>query len=230
MVHFPALLRALPKFDGPFDAFKLAAANCDVLFASYPAGTTIPPHQHDTENVGVITEGELILTLGGKESRYGPGQWYHVPARAVHAARFDRATSEIEFWFHAAANTVGSPRLDRIAPVFRVTDLNRSLSFYRDRLGFELEFCYEDFYASVRRDGCHLHIQCAPRAPRDQVEFERKEHLDACIMVRDAEALSRSFAAAGVAFSVPLRQMPYGTEFYVRDPDGYILGFVQPAE
>jgi hypothetical protein len=24
--------------------------------------------------------------------------------------------------------------------------------------------------------------------------------------------------------------MPYGTEFYVRDPDGYILGFVQPAE
>jgi hypothetical protein len=22
----------------------------------------------------------------------------------------------------------------------------------------------------------------------------------------------------------------YGREFYVRDPDGYILGFVQPAE
>ena len=24
--------------------------------------------------------------------------------------------------------------------------------------------------------------------------------------------------------------MPYGTEFYVRDPDGYILGFVQPKD
>jgi len=28
---------------------------------------------------------------------------------------------------------------------------------------------------------------------------------------------------------VALRRMPYGTEFYVRDPDGYVLGFVQPA-
>ena len=100
MAHFPALLRALPKFAGPFDAFKLDAKDCDVLFASYPAGTSIPPHQHDTENVGVITQGELILTLDGKESRYAPGDWYHVPALAVHAARFDRETSEIEFWFH----------------------------------------------------------------------------------------------------------------------------------
>jgi len=24
--------------------------------------------------------------------------------------------------------------------------------------------------------------------------------------------------------------MPYGREFYVRDPDGYILGFIQSAE
>lgn len=103
MAHFPPLLRRLPKFDGPFDAYRLAAKDCDVLFASYPAGTAIPPHQHDTENVGVITAGELILTLAGKESRYGPGQWYHVPARAVHAARFEKATSEIEFWFHQDA-------------------------------------------------------------------------------------------------------------------------------
>ena len=99
MPHFPPLVRELPKFDGPFDAFKLEARSCDVLFASYPAGTSIAPHRHETENVGVITQGELILTLDGKESRYRPGQWYHVPARAVHAARFELETSEIEFWF-----------------------------------------------------------------------------------------------------------------------------------
>jgi hypothetical protein len=29
---------------------------------------------------------------------------------------------------------------------------------------------------------------------------------------------------------VPLRRMPYGVELYVRDPDGYVLGFVEPAE
>jgi quercetin dioxygenase-like cupin family protein len=100
MAHFPELLRDLPPFDGPFDAFKLEAKNCDVLFASYPGGTVIPPHSHDTENVGVITQGELILTLDGKETRHRAGDWYHVPAKAIHAARFDVETSEIEFWFH----------------------------------------------------------------------------------------------------------------------------------
>ena len=100
MAHFPAILRNLPKFGGPFDALKLEAEGCDVLFASYPAGTSIPPHHHETENVGVITQGGLILTLNGEELRFGPGQWYHVPARAVHSARFENETSEIEFWFY----------------------------------------------------------------------------------------------------------------------------------
>ena len=97
MAHFPKLLRELPPFEGPFDAFKLEAKNCDVLFASYPK-----PHSHDTENVGVITQGELILTMDGKETRYRAGDWYHVPAKALHAARFDVETSEIEFWFRRA--------------------------------------------------------------------------------------------------------------------------------
>ncbi|MBA3253077.1 MAG: cupin domain-containing protein [Pseudomonadota bacterium] len=102
-LHFPPEILALPKFGGPFDAFKLEAGVCDVLFASYPAGTLIPPHQHDTANVGVITHGELLLTVDGAEKRYGPGDWYHVPARAEHSARFEHETSEIEFWFHSGS-------------------------------------------------------------------------------------------------------------------------------
>ena len=117
-----------------------------------------------------------------------------------------------------------------IAPVFRVVDLARSINFYREQLGFELDFAYEDFYASVHRDGCYIHLNCAPPTPRDQTAFERAEHLDACAIVSSAETLAEEFAEAGAAFSVPVREMPYGTEFYVRDPDGYIIGFIQPAE
>ena len=101
MVHFPKQLQSLQKFDGPFDAFKLEAKDCDVLFASYPAETAIPSHTHETDNVGVITQGELILFMEGKETRYKTGEWYHVPAQTTHSARFDKATSEIEFWFHS---------------------------------------------------------------------------------------------------------------------------------
>jgi catechol 2,3-dioxygenase-like lactoylglutathione lyase family enzyme len=120
-------------------------------------------------------------------------------------------------------------RLTYIAPVLRVRDLKRALAFYRDQLGFGLDFCYQEFYASVSRDGCHLHLQCAAPAPRDQAAFERAELIDACVVVQNVEALSSTFASARVPFTVPLRHMPYGDEFYVRDPDGYVLGFVQPT-
>ncbi len=97
--HFPELIRSLPEFDGRFDAYRLAADRCEVLFASYPAGTTIEPHTHPTRNVGVITEGELFLSVDGKERRYGVGEWYRIDANVEHAARFEVDTSEIEFWF-----------------------------------------------------------------------------------------------------------------------------------
>jgi hypothetical protein len=70
MAHFPEQLRSLPKFDGIFDAFKLEAKDCDVLFASYPSGTLISPHTHETDNVGVITQGDLILIMDVQETHY----------------------------------------------------------------------------------------------------------------------------------------------------------------
>jgi catechol 2,3-dioxygenase-like lactoylglutathione lyase family enzyme len=120
-----------------------------------------------------------------------------------------------------------SETLTHIAPVLRVADISRSLAFYRDQLGFAVEFVYESFYAGVCRDGCHIHLKCSPPTPRDPAAFEREEQIDAYIGVHGAETLSENFALAGVPFVVPLRRMPYGTEFYVRDPDGYVLGFVQ---
>lgn len=120
--------------------------------------------------------------------------------------------------------------LSHIAPVFRVTDIARSIRFYEEQLGFELDFSYEDFYASVRRDGCYIHLKCASPMARDQAASERAEDLDACVAVTSAETLAAEFLAAGASFSVPPRTMPYGTEFYVRDPDGYIIGFVQPRQ
>ncbi|MFT5693604.1 MAG: quercetin dioxygenase-like cupin family protein [Oceanicoccus sp.] len=97
---YPDKIKSLPSYDGRFDAYKLEAKNSDVLFASYPAGTKIPSHVHDTDNHGVITKGELILTMGGTTERIGVGQWYHVSANVEHAAFFEVETDEIEFWFH----------------------------------------------------------------------------------------------------------------------------------
>ena len=120
-----------------------------------------------------------------------------------------------------------SERLTHIAPVLRVADISRSIAFYRDQLGFTVKFVYESFYAGMCRDGCHIHLKCSTPAARDQAVFEREEQIDVYIGVQSADTLSERFALAGVAFVVPLRHMPYGTEFYVRDPDGYVLAFAE---
>jgi len=96
---YPDRIKSLPLYDGRFDAYKLDAKDCDVLFASYPAGTSIPPHQHDTENHGIITRGELILTMNGEVTRISVGEWYHVPAQVEHSAQFEVETDEVELWF-----------------------------------------------------------------------------------------------------------------------------------
>jgi len=126
---------------------------------------------------------------------------------------------------------MGQPPQDLryIAPVVRVLDLTRSLQFYRDCLRFQVEFIYETSYAEVCRDGCRIHLQCGTPAHRDQTAFEAAEHIDVCIVVRDVSQLWTELASTAVPVTVSLRQMPYGREFYVRDPDGYVLGFVEPA-
>jgi len=102
---YPEKIKSLPLYDGRFDAYKLKAHASDVLFASYPAGTLIPEHTHDTDNHGVITRGELKLNMHGKINIIGVGEWYHVPANTPHSAEFETETDEIEFWFYEKTNT-----------------------------------------------------------------------------------------------------------------------------
>lgn len=100
---FPNAIKSLPAYSGRFAATKLATECCEILFASYPAGTNIEPHTHKTDNHGIITQGEMILTIEGVETRYGIGDWYEIPAGVVHAARCEVGTAEIEFWFDPSA-------------------------------------------------------------------------------------------------------------------------------
>lgn len=97
--HFPVGIRELPIYKGRFEARKLSADGCEVLFASYPAGTKIEPHSHQTENHGVVTCGELILETKGEERSFNTGEWYRIPSEMDHSARFEVDTHVIEFWF-----------------------------------------------------------------------------------------------------------------------------------
>jgi catechol 2,3-dioxygenase-like lactoylglutathione lyase family enzyme len=125
-----------------------------------------------------------------------------------------------------SATASGTTKLTGIAPQFLVDDLERSTESYCRRLGFELDFVYEGFYASVSRDGCAIHLKCAPKSGADRVHRKQHEHLDAYVAVDNAAALHDELRSRGAIVTRPLEERPWSCrDFYVEDPDGYVLCF-----
>ncbi|HEY7612200.1 MAG TPA: VOC family protein [Gemmatimonadales bacterium] len=112
------------------------------------------------------------------------------------------------------------------APQFLVEKLNDSLRFYEQRLGFARDFVYQDFYASVSRDGAVIHLKCAPKLVAERAHRRAGEHLDAYLKVSGVGELHQELVGRGATITKPLEARPWGTrDFYVEDPDGYILCF-----
>ena len=113
-----------------------------------------------------------------------------------------------------------------LAVQFLVDDLSEAITYYRDRLGFEPDFVYESCYASVSRNGFSIHLKCAPKTVADRAHRKQNEHLDAYIGVRGIEALFDELKSKGANIIRSLEDRPWGCkDFYVEDPDGYILCF-----
>ena len=116
-----------------------------------------------------------------------------------------------------------------IAPQFLVDDLDRAIAYYRDRLGFALDFEYQSFYASVSRDGFAIHLKHAPKLAADRAHRKEHEHLDAYVAVTGIRRLFSEMQRRGAEVIKPLEQRPWAClDFYVEDPDGYILCFSEP--
>ncbi len=113
-----------------------------------------------------------------------------------------------------------------IAPQFLVDDLDRAIAYYRDSLGFELDFKYQSFYAAISRDGFAIHLKCAPKVAADRAHRKENEHLDAYIAVSGVRDLFSELERRGANVIKTLEERPWAcVDFYVEDPDGYILCF-----
>jgi|SRR5215510_10613672 len=113
-----------------------------------------------------------------------------------------------------------------IAPQFLVDDLDRAIAYYRDRLGFELDFTYESFYASVSRNGFAIHLKHAAKVAADRANRKQNEHLDAYVAVSGIRDLFNELQKRGAGMIRPLEERPWNClDFYVEDADGYILCF-----
>ena len=124
-------------------------------------------------------------------------------------------------------DTIVRSRIKKMSPQFVVSDLERSIEFYTKKLGFDLDFRYEDFYSGVMKDGHSIHLKLGAPSIEERQSGRDYEDLDVVFSVKGIEELYEEYSLKSIEFIQPLRDMAYGKEFYVADPDGYILGFLE---
>jgi len=114
-----------------------------------------------------------------------------------------------------------------MSPQLLVTDIKRSIDFYTQKLGFSLDFRFEDFYCGISKEGYSIHLKWAKPLMEERANRRNNEHLDIVFSVEGIGDFYKDFVDKSVEIIQPLRIMEYGKEFYIADPDGYIIGFMQ---
>jgi len=126
-------------------------------------------------------------------------------------------------------------KLTAVTPSLFTDDIDRSIAFYRDVLGFEVRITVPDrapfVFVSLERDGITVFLNDAAAARRDASEATwLTVGKSGVTMFIDMENIvdfwTQIKGKAPVA--MPLVEQWYGlTEFSVTDPDGYLLTFAE---
>jgi predicted enzyme related to lactoylglutathione lyase len=117
--------------------------------------------------------------------------------------------------------------------VLLVADIERSVAYYRDRLGFTCEVYGDppDFIVATRDDVKILMALCED--PERIVPNWRivPNVWNVFIRVDDVEAIYAEFQSRGAPIDYSLYDAPSGfREFGVQDPDGHDIAIAQPIE
>jgi catechol 2,3-dioxygenase-like lactoylglutathione lyase family enzyme len=122
--------------------------------------------------------------------------------------------------------------------ILAVSDVARSLAFYRDRLGFAVEAVYEDPpYATLTRAGTRVSLAEQGHAAEDRPGVEMiaprdPARLAAILVLEVADCLGvhRELSSAGVRFLADPYSPPWGGHrCFAVDPDGNLIELEEPA-
>lgn len=128
--------------------------------------------------------------------------------------------------------------VSRVGTILAVSDFDRSVAFYRDRLGFEVEAMYDDPpYATLARTGARLSLaeQGHPAEDRPGVTMAAPSdpsRLAAVLVleVSDCLAVYDELRSAGVEFLAEPYSPPWGGHrCFAIDPDRNLIELEEPA-
>jgi uncharacterized glyoxalase superfamily protein PhnB len=125
--------------------------------------------------------------------------------------------------------TASPPKIHSAAPVIGTDDIERSLCYYIDVLGFSFDFKYGDptVYAGVKSDQAEIYFCDSPV----QAHIVKENNLapKIFIWVADAQRLFEEHVDNGAEVFEPIADRPWGARQYViREINGYHLKFAQP--
>lgn len=122
-------------------------------------------------------------------------------------------------------------KLTGISPVLLVSDIDRTVAYYRDRLGFRCEVYGEppNFIVANRDEATILLALCdepAKIVPNWRIV---DKVWNAYIRVDDADSVYGEVQERGAGIDYTIYDAPHGfREFGVQDPDGHDIAFGQP--
>jgi catechol 2,3-dioxygenase-like lactoylglutathione lyase family enzyme len=125
------------------------------------------------------------------------------------------------------------PITEAISPFFIVSDVEQTIAFYRDKLGFETRLREPNenaFFAIIGRDGAQIFVKSDKGvSPLPNATRHPYMKWDAFVHAPDPDALAADFATRGASFNSMLRDTNDGLRgFEICDPDGYVLFFGRP--
>jgi uncharacterized glyoxalase superfamily protein PhnB len=112
--------------------------------------------------------------------------------------------------------------LTRAIPVVFVSNVTAAAMFYRDSLGFSIDFLHGDppFYGSVSRGGACIHLKFVHQPVIAPGPEDRDAFIMVFVEVDDVDGLFAEYNARGVTFAQQPQDQPWGgRDFIVFDRD-----------
>jgi catechol 2,3-dioxygenase-like lactoylglutathione lyase family enzyme len=113
-----------------------------------------------------------------------------------------------------------------IIPQLRTTDMASSVKFYTEKLGFSVEFNYEDFYVGIRAGDQTIHVKLVDEKDPSIPYVDDGGHLHLYLETEGVAALAEQLKAKGVPLVQDVHETEWNTrEIVIHDDQGHTLYF-----
>lgn len=117
-------------------------------------------------------------------------------------------------------------KIKAVIPQLRTTDMASSISFYTEKLGFKVEFNYENFYVGVRTGEHLIHLKQVDEPDPSIPYVDEGGHLHLYLQTDDLRSFADQLKTRGVEMVEDVHNTAWNTrEFVIRDDQGHTLYF-----